>query len=158
MFDAVDLLHDAPNLFHRYKRGDAFRGYVRRHVPLVAAALIVFLAVSTATTAAMVVYFGGTNGFLVIACLVLAPFVLIGSLFVQLYVFFSWVERRAVDRVSGRPPCPIQEHLPEVPWVLASVFLVLPFFVLALVSIKVAATLLVVVSLTPVAFSLLDRD
>ena len=156
MLDAMDLLHDAPNLFNRYKHGDAFRRYVRRHVPLVVAALIVFLTVSTASTAAMVVFFGGTNGFLVIACLVLAPLVLIGSMFVQLYVFFSWVERRAVDRVSGREPCSIQEHLPQVPWVLASLFLVLPFFVLALVSIKVAATLLVVLILTPIAFSLLD--
>lgn len=158
MVHGMDLLHDAPNLVHRYKHGDAFRHYVRRHVPLIIAALIVFLTVSTATTAAMVVFFGGTNGFVVIACLVLAPVVLIGSLFVQLYVFFSWLERRAVDRVSGRPPCTIQEHLPEVPWVLASAFLVLPFFILALVSIKVAATLLVVVILTPVAFSLLDGD
>jgi hypothetical protein len=156
MLNAVDLLHDAPNLFQRYKHGDAFRHYVRRHVPFVVAAMIVFLTVSTATTAAMVVFFGGTNGFVVFACLVLAPVVLIGSLFVQLYVFFSWLERRAVDRVSGRAPSTLQQHLPEVPWVLATLFLVLPFFILALVSIKVAATLLVVVILTPVAFSLLD--
>ena len=154
----MDILHEPQNLFQRYKHGDAFRHYVHHRLPLIVAALVVFLTVSTATTAAMVVYFGGTNGFVVIACLVLAPLVLVGSLFVQTFMFFSWIERRAIDRVSGRKPCTIQEHLPEIPWVLAGLFLVLPFFILALVSIKIAATLLVVGILTPVAYSYLDGD
>jgi hypothetical protein len=158
MLGRMDLLHEAPNLLQRYRHGEAFRRYVHRHAPLVVAALMVFVSVSTATTAAMVVFFGGTSNLMVIACLVVAPFVLIGSLLVQAFIFFSWLERRAIDRVAGRRPCTIQEHLPEAPWALAAVFLVAPFFVLALVSIKVAATLLVVFILTPVAWSLLDGD
>ena len=154
----MDILHEAPNLLQRYRHGDAFRRYVHRHAPLVVAALVVFLIVSVATTAAMVVFFGGTSELLVLACLVLAPFVLVGSLAVQAFVFFSWLEQRAIDRVAGRPPWTIQEHLPHVPWTLAAVFLVVPFFILAAVSIKVAATLLVVFILTPVAYSLLDGD
>ena len=154
----MDILHEAPNLLQRYRHGDAFRRYVQRHAPLVVAALVVFLIVSMATTAAMVVFFGGTSELLVLACLILAPFVLVGSLAVQVFVFFSWLEQRAIDRVAGRRPCTIQEHLPHVPWTLAVVFLVVPFFILAAVSIKVAATLLVVFILTPVAYSLLDRD
>jgi hypothetical protein len=154
----MDILHEAPNLLERYRHGDAFRGYVRRHTPHVIAALVVFLAVSMATTAAMVVFFGGTSGLLVLICLILAPFLLIGSFLVQSFIFFSWLERRALDRVAGRPPCTLQEHLPDAPWTLAGVFLVLPFFILALVSIKFAATLLVVFILTPVVYSLLDGD
>jgi hypothetical protein len=154
----MDILHEAPNLLQRYKHGDAFRRYVHRHTHLVVAALVVFLTVSTASTAAMVVYFGGTSEFIVLLCLILAPLVLIGSLLVQTFIFFSWLERRALDRVAGRPPCTLQEHLPTVPWTLAVVFLVLPFFILALVSIKLAATLLLVFILTPVAYSLLDGD
>ena len=154
----MDLLQEAPNLLQRYKHGDAFRRYVHRHVPLVVAALVVFLTVSTASTAALVVFFGGTSEFMVLVCLLLVPFVLVGSLFVQIFVFFSWIERRAIDRVAGRRPCTIQEHLPTVPWTLAAVCLVAPFFILALVSIKVAATLLVVFILTPIAYSMLDGD
>ena len=154
----MDILHEAPNLLQRYKHGDAFRRYVQRHLPLVVVALGVFLTVSAASTAGMVVFFGGTHELVVLACLVLAPFVLIGSLFVQVFVFFSWLEQRAIDRVSGRPPCTIQEHLPRAPWALAAVFVAAPFFVLALVSIKIAATLLVLFILTPIAFSLLDSD
>jgi hypothetical protein len=153
----MDVLHDAPNLLQRYRHGDVFRHYVHRHMPLVVAALVIFLTVSTATTAAMVVFFGGTSELLVLACLIVAPFVLLGSMFVQMFIFFSWLERRAIDLVSGRKPCTLAEHLPEIPWTLAAVFLVLPFFVLALVSIKIAATVLVVAILTPFAYSLLDR-
>ena len=154
----MDILHEAPDLLQRYRHVEPFRRYVRRHAPMVFAALAVFLTVSAATTAAMVVFFGGTSGLLVLMCLILAPFALLGSLLVQLFVFFSWLEQRSLDRATGRPPRTIQEHLPHVPWTLAAVFLVLPFFILALVSIKLAATLLVVFILTPVAYSLLDGD
>jgi hypothetical protein len=154
----MDILHEAPNLLERYRHGDTFRRYVHRHAPVVLGVLVVFFAVSTASTAAVVVFFGGTSELLVLACLLLAPFLLAGSLIVQIFVFFSWVERRAIDRASGRRPCTIQEHLPQVPWTLAAIFLAAPFFVLALVAIKVAATLLVVFILTPVAWSLLDGD
>ena len=143
----MDIRVEGSNLVRRYKEGDAFRRYVHRRLPLVVAALIVCLTVSTATTAAMVVFFGGTSGLRVLACIFVAPFVLLGSLFVQAFVFFSWLEHRAIG--SAR--------VPDVPWTLAGAFLVLPFFVLALVSIKVAATLLVLAILTPVAYSLLDE-
>ena len=143
----MDILHEAPNLLQRYKHGSAFRRYVHNRVPLIAAALVVFLMVSTATTAAMVVFLGGTSEIRVLACLILAPAVLIGSFFVQIFIFFSWLEQRAMKR-SG---------LPAVPWVLALVFLVAPFFVLALVSIKVAVTILLLAILTPVAYSLFDQ-
>lgn len=154
----MDILHEAPNLLQRYQHGDVFRQYVQRRRPLVAAALLVFLIVGMATTAALVVFLGGTHGLVVLACLLLAPFLLAGSLFVQLFTFFSWLEQRALDQVSRRRRRTLREHLPQIPWTLAAGFVVAPFLVLALVSIKVAATLLVVVILTPVAFSRLDGD
>jgi len=154
----MDILHEAPNLLQRYRHGDVFRQYVQRRRPLVAAALVVFLAVGMATTAALVVFFGGTHSLLVLACLVLAPFLLAGSLFVQAFIFFSWLEQRALDQVSRRGPRTFKEQLPQIPWALAGAFLVAPFLVLALVSIKVAATLLLIVVLTPVAFARLDAE
>jgi len=154
----MDILHEAPNLLQRYRHGDVFRQYVQRRRPLVGAALVVFLAVGMATTAALVVFFGGTHSLVVLACLLLAPFLLAGSLFVQVFIFFSWLEQRALDQVSRRGPRTFKEQLPQIPWALAAGFLVAPFLVLALVSIKVAATLLVIVVLTPVAFARLDGE
>jgi hypothetical protein len=144
----MDILHEAPNLLQRYRYGDAFRLYVQRHRPLVAAALAVFLAFSTATTAGVVVFFGGTHSLVVLACLVLAPFILAGSLFVQTFVFFSWLELRALG----------QRELPPIPWALAAAFVVVPLLALALLSIKIAVTLLFLSALTPLAYSLLDGD
>ena len=152
----MDILHEGPSLLQRYREVETFRRYVRQHAPGVLAALAVFLIVGMATTAAMVVFFGGTSGLRVVACLVLAPFALLGSLAVQAFVFFAWLEQRSMDRALGRVPRPIQEHLPQVPWGPAAAFLALPFFILALVSIKVAATLLVVLIITPYAYSRLD--
>lgn len=154
----MDILHEAPNLLQRYREGDVFRQYVQRRWPLVAAALVVFLIISMATTAALVVFFGGTHSLLVLACLVLAPFLLAGSLFVQVFVFFSWLEQRALDQVSRRSRRTLKEQLPPVPWALAAGFLGVPFLVLLFVSIKIAAPLLLLLVLTPVAFSHLDGD
>jgi len=154
----MDILHEAPNLLQRYRHGDVFRQYVDRRRPLVAAAFVVFLAVSMATTAALVVFFGGTHSLLVLACLVLAPFLLAGSLFVQSFIFFSWLEQRALDQVSRRARRTLKEQVPPVPWALAGGFLVVPFLILTLVSFKVAAVLLLVLVLTPLTFSRLDGD
>jgi len=158
MLRRMDILHEAPNLLLRYRHGDVFRQYVDRRRPLVAAALVIFLAVAMATTAALVVFFGGTHSLVVLACLLLAPFLLAGSVFVQSFIFFSWLEQRALDQVSRRARRTIKEQLPPVPWALAAGFLVAPFLVLALVSFKVAAILLLIVILTPLTFSRLDSD
>ena len=144
----MDILTEAPNLMRRYRHGDAFRHYVRERRSLVVAALVIFFTISLATTSGTVVYIGGTNAPVVLICLLLAPFVLIGGVFVEGYIFFSWLERRAL---GSRQPV-------EVPWILAFVFVVLPFFALALLSLKLACTLLLIALLTPVAYALIDDN
>lgn len=142
----MDILTDAPNLVRRYTHGDAFRHYVHERRPLVIAALLIFATISLASTSGMVVYIGGTNAVLVLVCLLLSPVVLLGGVFVQGYIFFSWLERRALGS---------QQPL-DVPWLLAFFFVAVPFFVLALLSLKLACTLLAVALLTPVAYALID--
>ena len=143
---AVDILTEVPNLVRRYRHGDAFRHYVRERRPLVLAALLIFSTISLATTSGMVVYIGGTNALVVLLCLLAAPLVLIGSALVQAYIFFSWLEGRALG--STRPV--------DVPWTAAFLFVAVPFFVLALLSLKLACTLLVIAIFTPVAYALID--
>jgi hypothetical protein len=98
----MQILVDAQNLISRYQQGDGFQRYVKRQLPLVIAALVVFLAVSIALTAGAVVWIGGTHGFLVLLVLIIAPFLLLGSLFLQLFYFFSWLETRAMARITRR--------------------------------------------------------
>ena len=99
----MHTLTEAQNLLKRYREGTAFRYYVEERMPLVLLAVIVFLGYSLATTAATIVFVGGTSGFLTFLAMVCAPFLLIGSLAVLLFVFFSWLETRALGRAPRQP-------------------------------------------------------
>jgi hypothetical protein len=89
----------------------------------------------------------------------LAPFVLLGNFFVEAFVFFSWLEGRALAQVLGR-----RSHepfnfgpMPRVPWLLAALFLVLPLLVLAAVSGTAALVLILLAVLIIGAIARFDR-
>ena len=164
----MHTLIEAQNLLKRYRDGTAFRYYVEERMPLVLVAMIVFFVYSLATTAATIVFIGGTHGFLTLLAMVAAPFLLIGSLVVLLFVFFSWLETRAMGKALRRPAVDLRrirslaalrstaEHLP-VPWAFAAVFLLLPFVVTLLLSAKTAVALVIGAAIVPALFSILDR-
>ena len=101
----------------------------------------------------------------------LAPVMLIGSLFVLGLVFFSWLEERSLVRTLGhrtaREPKAmrwIRKKLgadlgrpPRVPWLLAAVFVALPFAMLLNLVPVIAAILLALLVAAPVAYARLDR-
>jgi hypothetical protein len=166
----MDIVSEAVNLAQRYQKGDAFRQHVEARMPLVLPVLVVALAISVALSLGVVALLdkSALRAFLGV---LLMPIVLISSFFVQGYVFFSWLELRALKPMlaHGAAPRPkarlpwlakLQTRLgkpPSVPWIVAGVFLVLPFLVLALVSLKVAMAVLVLAVLTPVAYAHFDR-
>jgi hypothetical protein len=166
----MDIFTEAPNLMRRYREGRAFRNYVEDRMPLVLPALLVLLAFSLATTAGTIVYIGGTHAFLSLLAMIMSPFILIGSMSVLLFVFFSWLEMRAMARVSGRR-APVGGKLalslpgvrsmirsvPPVPWLFAALFVIAPFVFVALLSTKTGCVLFVAALLTPVLFSRFDR-
>ena len=164
----MHTLIEAQNLLKRYREGAAFRYYVEERMPLVLLAVVVFLGYSVATTAATIVFVGGTHGFLTFVAMVFAPILLIGTLAVLLFIFFSWLETRAMGKGARRPGVDLRrirsmpalrsavERLP-VPWVFAAVFVLLPFIVTMLLSATTALALLVGASLAPALFSILDR-
>src|ERR687887_1513620 len=110
----MDTFIEAQNLLKRYREGKAFRHYVEERMPLVLLAVVVFLAYSLATTAATIVFIGRTHGFLTLLAMLVAPFLLIGSMAVLLYIFFSWLESRAMARVAGQAKFAMR-HLPSLP-------------------------------------------
>lgn len=168
----VETLMEARNLVYRFQQGDAFRLYVlKRKWHLVPAALLILLT-SISYAAATVVFFAEMGSLLALPALLLAPFVLIGSLFVQAYVWFSWLELRALARAYGQRARPPQGalavrlwqgfgadlgKLPPVPWGMAAIFLFTPLAVLALVAAKAALVLIVLQVLTPILYARLDR-
>ena len=88
----LGTLTEGLNLAYRFRDSDGFRTYVQRRIGLVAPIVVLIVLTSLACTAATVLYLGGMRPLLVLLAILLVPFVLAGSLFVQAYVFFFWLE------------------------------------------------------------------
>ena len=169
----TDPMKDVISLAHRFQQGEAFQLYVMQRIWLLAPIALLMLATSLAFAFGIVAYIGGTRSLMVLFSLLLAPFVLIGSLLVQGYLFLAWLENRALAKSLGRrakktriklvawierkvqadlgnPPSP-------VPWLLVGIFIALPLLILVLAAPTIAFTVVVLQVLAPIAFARLDR-
>ncbi len=153
----MDLLTEARNLAQRYAKGDAFRRYVRERAALVLPTLAIFVAISVALGLGL---FGvmGTHHLGVLLAMVLLPFVLFGSFALQAYVFFAWLELRALAPMLP-PEADLRLRLgkpPAIPWLSCAILVFAPFLALALASLKAALLVLVVALLIPILYTLLE--
>jgi hypothetical protein len=104
--------------------------------------------------------------------LALAPLVLLGSLFVLAYVFFSWLEERSLARSlghrTGRAPGKFARWIrrklgadlgkaPRVPWLLAALFVLLPLALLAQAAPGIAVPLALLLVAAPILYARFDR-
>jgi hypothetical protein len=166
----LDPLNEGMNLVRRYREGRGFRDYVLERTNLIMPIAVLIVVTSLACAAATVMYLGGLRPFLVLLSLLLVPFVLAGSAFVQAYIFVFWLEGRALAMALRRAPPPagpITARLrkagidlgtrPPVPWVLAIVFFVLPLAMLLSIAPGVGAALIALHVLTPFAYARFDR-
>ena len=168
----MDIFTEAPDLLRRYREGAAFRRYVEDRSPLVLVAVLVFLTFSIVTTATTIVFFGTKHVLLMFVAMLMAPFILGASFVVFLFVFFSWLEARAMARLAGRPSPPVLPgkgtlslprlrsalaELPPVPWLFGGIFVGVPLVIAGLVSPTTAAVLLTAVLATPILYAVLDR-
>jgi hypothetical protein len=168
----TDPMKDALNLLQRFQQGELFRHYVVQRAWLVAPVVILLLVTSVMLAFGIIAYVGGTRSIMVLLALLLAPFVLAGSLLVQGYIFMSWLEGRALARSlghkvgssRGRLAALIQERLdadlgsaPPIPWLFVGLFIVLPFVALFLSVPKLAIAVAVANIVAPVAYARFDR-
>lgn len=168
----LETLKEAQNLANRFREGEGFRFYVDERKWLVIPAVLVIVLISIACAAGSVVFLAGAYSLLTLLALLLAPVILIGSLFVQIYVFFYWLENRALARALGHRASPAQGMLaawlsrklgadmgtpPPVPWILATVVLFAPLLMLAYFALKAALVLIAVAILMPIVFARFDR-
>ncbi len=162
----MDIFTEAVNLAQRYEKGDAFRFHVRERLALVVPVLAVFLAISIALGLGLFPMMG-THRWGVLLAMVLVPFVLLGSFALQIYVFLSWLELRALRPMleHGKAPprgnriAELRSRLgnpPPIPWIAAALLFLIPLLVLAAASLKVALLVLAAAILTPVGYALLD--
>ena len=170
----VDVLQSVDELFklaQRYDKGQGFRRYVKERLALVAPLALLMVATGIVFASALIVL-AGPHVWLALPALVLAPFVLVGSLLVQAFLYFSWLENRAMAKALGHPlgasgpvAAWIRRHLraemgsaPRVPWDLAAVFLVAPLLVLVSVSWRIALALALVHVLAPFFYARLEAS
>lgn len=152
-------LKEAWKLAARFYQAEGFREYLRRRAAFVVPAVALFALVSIACAAAAVIVLAERHPMLALPGMVLAPFILAGSLFVQAFVFFSWLEGRALAQALGRRQKRDFDFgpSPRVPWGVAALFLVLPLALLALVSAGAALVLILLGVLIIVAIARFDR-
>lgn len=147
---------DARGLFTRLQQNEAFRRYLHKRLRLVVPAAALFALVSIACAAATAISFAELSTWLTLPGFLLAPVVLVGSLFVQGLVFLSWLERRALARALGRRPRDGVGELPPVPWALAALVVFIPLALLAVLSPLVAVALVAAAALVPLLYVRLE--
>jgi hypothetical protein len=146
----VGPLKEGSNLVHRLQESAVFRSYVTRRLGLIVPAGLLMAVTSLACAAGMVMFLGGTRPMLVLLAMLLLPFVLLGSFFVQAYSFLAWLEGRALARTYARHRASV---LPPVPWLLAALFFFLPLAMLVLVAPKPGLALVALLVATPFVYA-----
>jgi hypothetical protein len=151
-------LEDAQGLAARLREGEAFRAHVQQRLRLVVPALVLFALIAFACAAATAVFFADLSSWLTLPGFLLAPAVLVGSLYVQGLVFLLWLERRALALALGHSPRGGGlGELPRVPWPLAAVLLLLPLAMLASLWPVLAMVLVAAGGLVPLLYVRFDR-
>jgi hypothetical protein len=150
---------DAWKLAVRFREAEGFREYLRRRAALVVPALTLFCLISIACAAATVILLAERHPMLALPAMVLAPFVLAGSFFIEALVFFSWLEGRALAQALGRRAKKEFDfgQLPSVPWLLAGIFFVAPLVVLIVVAPAAALVLILLAVVIALAIARFDR-
>lgn len=150
-------LNEAAGLFNRFKDGETFRHHVEQRLRLIMPVCCLMLLVSVCAGAGVLLALGQVHRGLALAGVLLMPVVLIGSLFVQAYLFFAWLENRALaHRSPGQAQAGLGK-LPPVPWLLASALILIPLALLATVAWHGALVVAGLAAFAPFAYAMLDR-
>jgi hypothetical protein len=145
----MDILTETQNLVQRFQQGGAFRFYLRERLVAIIPALAIFLLYSLATTAGMVITLGGTRSFLVFVGLIGAPIILLGSLYVLVFVFLLWLENRAIAHATNRIPATAKQDVLATPATLRAAVKGFPPLVLAVGAAILLVPLVFLYSLSP---------
>ncbi len=119
----------------------------------------------------MFVFLAGLRTWLTLPAMAIAPLVALGSLFVLFYVFFSWIEGRALAQAlghrTGPAPGALQRwvekklrvslgSMPALPWLPFALFIVLPLVLLLAAAPGAGILVLLFALATPLAYARLD--
>ena len=167
-FLPLQTLMNAQALARRFREVDSIRYYVHEQRALVVAASLVIVLISIACAVGVVVFLADRHALLALLGVLLLPVVLPGSFVVLAYVFFSWIEGRALARELGPRHRPARgapaEWLskkfdlemgpfPPVPWLLAVLVVIVPLALLAAAWLSAALAVILLGILMPVLYA-----
>ena len=170
-FLPLRTLKNAQDLAQRFREVDGIQLYVRERQGRVIAATLVIVLISIACAVGVVVFLADRHSLLALLGILLLPVALAGSFFVLAYVFFSWIEGRALARELGHrhrtPPGASALWLskkfgldmgpfPPVPWFLAVFVLFVPMALLAAAWLSAALVVILLGIFMPVLYAKFD--
>ena len=151
----TDALVEAWKLLERFQKSGVFRQYVVERLRLVVPALAVYGVLVIAAVSASAIFVSGSGAGFVLPAFILAPFLLAGSLCVAAYLFFAWLEGRALSATLHHEAR--GGMMPRIPWAYVGVFLGVPTLILLFMWWKIALLLFALGAATPFVFARLDR-
>lgn len=165
------VVTDAFALAGRFRDAQGLQRHVRTRKPLLQGAAAALVLLGLACGAGVFVFLAGLRTWLTLPAMAIAPLVALGSLFVLFYVFFSWIEGRALAQAlghrTGPAPGPLQRWIekklrvslggmPALPWLPFALFILLPFVLLLAAAPGAGIAVLLFALATPLAYARLD--
>ncbi|MGQ0544841.1 MAG: hypothetical protein ACT4P3_05830 [Betaproteobacteria bacterium] len=164
------LVEDALALAARFRDAEGLSRHAVQRKPLLQGASAALGLLGLGCGAGVFLFFAGLSNWTALPGVLLAPLAAACSLAVIFYVFFSWIEARALAQALGHRTSQasfvetwLRKRLradlmarPQVPWLAAALFVGLPFALLALAAPIAAVVLLLVGIATPVVYARLD--
>ncbi|MGD8790716.1 MAG: hypothetical protein PVH05_14640, partial [Burkholderiales bacterium] len=150
----MDTLDDARALMQRFREVDSFNVYVHERMAGILLANVIMFLISIGCVMGIVTQLPDTHWVFVLPLILVLPVVLAGSMCTQMYIFFAWIEGRSMEQALGsRRKAPrgalatwLRKRLrvdvgpfPRVPWLLATLFVVVPLTMLAYTWLPAAA-------------------
>lgn len=165
------LVEDALALSARFRDVEGLSRHAAQRKPLLQGASAALALLGLACGAGVFLFLAGLRTWLTLPAVLVAPLVALGSLLVIFYVFFSWIEGRALAQALGHRTGPrpgalkrwVEKKLradlgamPAVPWLVAAPFVLLPLALLVAAAPAAGISMILVGAATPLVYARLD--
>jgi hypothetical protein len=158
---ALKLVNDALGLAARCRESEGFRTYLQERQSAILAAGAAMLLVALGCAAGVAMFLAGLRTWLTLPGLLLGSIVAVGSGMLQLYVFFSWLEGRALAAALHKPL--YSQYgiaigpMPPVPWPFAAALVIVPLLMLVIAAPVAGILVVLLAAATPVLYARFDK-
>jgi hypothetical protein len=165
------VVEDALALAARFRDAEGLSRHAAQRKPLLQGASAVLVLLGFACGAGVFIFLAGLRTWLTLPAVLIAPLVALGSLLVIFFVFFSWIEGRALAQALGHRTGPAPGRIarwlrkklradlgamPAIPWLPAGLLVFLPLALLVASAPLGGIVMILIAVATPVVYARLD--